>query len=93
MSDGPDSRAFLDIQSKDEIYRVTGEPFRYLRILDRKNDVYHKTYTNLTTGEVAVDETEPLTAHTGRGAARRKPGADATSDEPPAADTPLSGKG
>lgn len=60
-------------ESREAVYRLTGERFRYERTYDHENDLYSKRYTNLETGEVAVESTEPLSQHTGRGSARRPP--------------------
>lgn len=54
-----------------ETYAETGEPFEYDRRFFRDLNLYQKIYTSLTTGDVAVDSTEPLSDHQGYGAAKR----------------------
>lgn len=68
--DKPTGKPALDHIWKNEVYRQTGELHRYERTFDRMQDLYSKQYTNLETGEVVVNQTEPLSGHQGRGAAR-----------------------
>lgn len=66
-------RALYERRVVIEDYAETGEPHEYDRVFDRGRDEYRKRYTNLVTGEVPVDEVEPLSKHQGRGAGRLSP--------------------
>jgi len=63
--------------NREELMRPTRttstgrESFEH-RVIDHQNDLYRKTITDATTGEIIYFCEEPLTAHTRRGTARKR---------------------
>jgi len=56
----------------DDYQRKTGKWVKLSRVIDRGNNLYHKTVTDPETGEVVHECKEPLSEHRGHGAAKRK---------------------
>ena len=70
---GGRGKPFMAVKEGDSLSISRGRWMRVLQIVDRRNNRYRKVVTDPETGEVLRDVDEPLTDHTGRGDARRKP--------------------
>jgi len=66
-------KPLMEVKEGDSLSISRGRWMRVLQIVDRRNNRYRKVVTDPETGEVLRDVDEPLTDHTGRGDARRKP--------------------
>ena len=62
-----------EIKSGDDLFRLTSEWRKLIRVFDRLNDRYYERITDPETGEVVRECDEPLSHHRGRGSERNKP--------------------
>lgn len=69
-----EKKPFLEQKTGDSYWRKMGKWMRRNRIIDRRNNRYIKKVEDPNTGEIVRDVDEPLTAHRGRGSAKRKTG-------------------
>ena len=67
-------RPFTEGKVADDLHRKSGRWLRLERIIDRARDWYREIISDRQTGEVIHHVEEPLSEHTGHGAARRPTG-------------------
>ena len=64
------ARPFAEGKVGDDLHRKSGRWFRLERVVDRARNWYLEIISDRTTGEVIRHVEEPLSEHTGHGAAR-----------------------
>lgn len=65
-------KPFFDQRAGASFYFKTQEWHHLERLIDKDNDLYIEKITNMETGEIVREVTEPLSLHQGRGSAKHK---------------------
>ena len=60
------------LRQRVEICKNSGQSVRVQRLIDKNSDVYFERVTDLETGQVIHECSEPLSQHRGRGTAKPK---------------------
>ena len=66
-----ESKFFIDQISGAQLQYNTGKLAKWVRIIDRANDLYYEQVTDPETGKVFHECKEPLSAHKGHGSAKK----------------------
>jgi len=69
---GGKGKPFFDQRNGASFYYKTKEWYHLERLIDRDNDLYIEKITNMETGDVIREVTEPLSEHVGHGSAKSK---------------------
>ena len=67
-------RSFKEVLVGDDLRKSNGKWMNKRRVIDREVDEYEEVITDPETGEIVHNCHEPLSEHTGHGAAKRQAG-------------------
>lgn len=65
-------KPYLESISGDDLHRKSGKWMKLERTIDRENDKYHEVISDPSIGKIVHECEEPLSEHSGHGAAKNK---------------------